>query len=173
MRKRVPVVLGGGVALLVASQFFDFGLGFTDGDGPADSAAETELASIEDAITDVDSIQPNLTSKPSDEETEQLASEPMEFVPASLTQPNVVDVLIDGNQYLVAVNADDLDQREAKTLDEIIAMTANASGEENGIRVRLARTPDAIAASEAAILTRLGEAGLTDDEIDSRRQLVE
>ncbi|TWT95609.1 hypothetical protein [Neorhodopirellula pilleata] len=170
MRKRVPIVLGGGVALILASQFLDFGLGFRDGSGPGDAAQDAELAAVEEAIADIDSMPPidapatNLTDEPPAE---------MELVPAKPAAPPVVDILIDGNQYWIATDADDLDQREAKTLDEIIALAQNVSGEPNGIRVRIARTPDAIAASEAALLTRLGEAGMNKDEIDSRRQLVE
>ncbi len=38
MKKRGPILVGGGIALLIASQFFDFGLGFQDGSGPGDDS---------------------------------------------------------------------------------------------------------------------------------------
>jgi len=171
MRKRVPIVLGGGVALIVASQFFDFGLGFRDGSGPGETAQDAELAAVEEAIADIDSMPPIGAPDPTIDEEANNAE--MELVPAKPSTPPVVDILIDGNQYWIATDADDLDQRAAKTLDEIVELAENVEGESSGIRVRIARTPNAIAASEAALLTRLGEAGVNKDEIDSRRQLVE
>lgn len=170
MRKRVPVALGGGVALIVASQFFDFGLGFRDGSGPGNSAEDAELAAVEEAIAEIDSPQP--INPPASKIAEKSPAE-MKLIPATPTAPPVVDILIDRNQYWIATDANDLDQRAAKTLDEIVLLAQDVAGEPSGIRVRIARTPDAIAASEAALLTRLGEAGMNKDEIDSRRQLVE
>lgn len=169
MRKRVPIIIGGGVALIVASQYFNMGLGLQDGDSAGTAAEQAEMSSLEDAIADVESMTPDaFTPNPSEEP----APAEMTLVPAAAL-PEVVDVLIDGNQYLVAVDALDADKREAKTLDEIVAFASEVPGEPSGIRVRVARTPDAVASAEAAIMARLGEAGLTKDEIDSRRQLVE
>ena len=175
MRKRIPIVIGGGVALLVASQYLNFGLGFTDGDGINEAPEDPALVSLEEAISDVESFMPETV--PGTEAAESAAAESaaaeMELVPATPSLPEVVDIVIDDNQYWVAMNAGDMDQREAKSLDEIIAMASTLEGEESGVRVRIARTPDAIASAEAAVLSRLKEAGLSDDAIDSRRQLVE
>lgn len=173
MRKRVPIVIGGGVALIIASQYFNMGLGFQDGDGAGTAEEQAEMASLENAIADIESMTPDaIFPEESDESTDTVPTE-MSLVPAAPTMPPVVDVLIDGNQYLVSMDAVDGDQREAKTLDEIIAFAAQVPGEPSGIRVRVARTPDAVASAESAIMSRLTEAGLTKDEIDSRRQLVE
>ncbi len=95
------------------------------------------------------------------------------FVPTAEPQlPDVVDILIDGNQYLVVTEAGE-DAREPMTLDQIVAMTATVDGEPSGIRVRVARTPNAVASAEAAVMKRLTDAGLAADQIDARRQLVE
>lgn len=171
MRKRVPIAVGGVIALVVASQYMDFGLGFTDGDGnldgPGTPAEQAEMAAIEDAIAEVDSPLPM--------SPEELATDPAasELTPTPPILPPVVDVLIDGNQYWVAINANDLNQREPKTLDEILAMASTLQGEPDGVRIRVTRTPDAVASAEAAMMSRLNEAGLTADEIDARRQLVD
>lgn len=170
MRKRVPIVIGGGVALLVASQYFSMGLGFQDGDSAGTAEEQAEMLSLEDAIADIESMTPEAVFP---DGSVEFAPTDMSLVPAAPTMPPVVDVLIDGNQYLVSIDAADSSQREAKTLDEIIALAAQVPGEPSGIRVRVARTPDAVASAESAIMSRLTEAGRTKDEIDSRRQLVE
>ncbi|SMP47139.1 hypothetical protein SAMN06265222_102246 [Neorhodopirellula lusitana] len=168
MRKRVPIVIGGGVALLVASQYLNFGLGFRDGNGIDGEAEDPALASIEEAIMEAENFTPEITPGSSANESAE-----MELVPVEPELPDVVDILIDGNQYWIAINASDLNQREAKTIEEILAMISTLEGDASGIRVRIARTPDAVASAEAAILLRLKEAGLPDDAVDSRRQLVE
>lgn len=170
MRKRIPIVIGGGMALIIASQYLNFGFGLQDGDSAGTAQEQAEMSSLEDAIADVESMTPDVVFP---DESDETTPTEMSLVPASPTMPPVVDVLIDGNQYLVSVDAADGDKREAKTLDEIIAFASQVPGEPSGIRVRVARTPDAVASAESAIMSRLGEAGLTKDEIDSRRQLVE
>ncbi|EMI57364.1 hypothetical protein [Rhodopirellula sallentina] len=178
MRKRVPVVIGGGIALLIASQYFDFGLGFTDGDGnndpqgqvSMDPGSSSPIMSIE-SLTPSDAPTAGDTSDDSDEAMREAASE-LELTPVIPVLPSVVDVLIDGNQYLVQTEAEQPD-RKAISIEDIIAFAGTVEGEPSGILVRVARTPNAVAAADAALMKRLREAGLDDDQIDARRQLVE
>ncbi|MCM2369031.1 hypothetical protein [Aporhodopirellula aestuarii] len=177
MRKRVPIVIGGGIALLIASQYLNFGLGFRDGTGsdpdgqvsiapsvsrPAE--AEPTDAPEEDALDDA-----TITDE---EAAMRAAASELDVTPVVPVLPAVVDILIDGNQYLVLKAAGET-EREPMSIEQIIAFAGTIEGEPNGILVRVSRTPDAIAAAEAAVMRRLSEAGLTDDQIDSRRQLVD
>ncbi len=168
MRKRVPVVIGGGIALLIASQFFDFGLGFRDGSGPGNSNDTQGQVSIAPSS----SSRPKTSSPDVAPEEAAMREAVAELETSVSTPPTIVDIMIDGNQYLVITRAGD-DEREAMTLDQIVALAATVEGEASGIRVRVARTPSAVAAAEAAVMKRLADAGLALDEIDARRQLVE
>ncbi|TWU10616.1 hypothetical protein [Allorhodopirellula heiligendammensis] len=168
MRKRGPILVGGGIALLIASQFFDFGLGFQDGSGPGDATDPNAQVSMDPSVS-----RSTAESKREIAEDEMSEESIPRFVPtAEPVLPDVVDILIDGSQYLVISQAGE-GAREPMTLDQIVAMAATVDGEPSGIRVRVARTPNAVASAEAAVMKRLADAGLAADEIDARRQLVE
>lgn len=168
MRKRGPLIIGAGIALLVASQYLDFGLGFQDGSGPGDGTDPNSQVSLDTIVRRT----PAKAVPDPAEETATVDDVPR-FVPTIEPQlPDVVDIMIDGNQYLVLAHAGE-QAREAMTLDQIVAMTATVDGEPSGIRVRVARTPNAVASAEAAVMKRLADAGLAADQIDARRQLVE
>lgn len=168
MRKRGPLIIGAGIALLIASQYFDFGLGFQDGNGPGDATDPNAQVSLD---TIVRRTPAQAVPDPADEMT--AVDDVPRFIPAIEPQiPAVVDIMIDGNQYLVLAHAGE-QAREAMTLDQIVAMSATVDGEPSGIRVRVTRTPNAIASAEAAVMKRLADAGLAADQIDARRQLVE
>ncbi len=168
MKKRGPILVGGGVALLIASQFFDFGLGFQDGSGPGDDSDPNAQVSMAPPVShSTTESKPDLTEDDTTQDTVP------RFVPtAEPEMPDVVDILIDGNQYLVTTHVGE-SERKAMTLDQIVAMAATVDGEPSGIRVRVARTPSAVASAEAAVMKRLTDAGLAADQIDARRQLVE
>lgn len=158
MRKRVPLVVGGGVVLLIASQFLDFGLGFQDGDGSSVSTDPKTSSSIVDAIVESEK---DSSSVPSPSTTD-----------AFDVAPKLVDVLIDKDRYEVAT-ADDSAPRVVLGLDELIALVQTAPGDDTGVKIRISRTPNAIAMAESALLERLRSMGLNEDQIDQRRQLVE
>jgi len=171
MRKRVPVVVGGGIALLIASQYLNFGLGLQDDSGPGAGDEPSAQVSVDlgrsstptvsepDAVVKEPSNAPELTSD---------TPSPTESAPL-----DVVDIVIDGNQYLVLTDASEDSVRQSMTLDEIVSLAETVVGESSGIRVRIARTPDAVAATDAAVMRRLSDAGFNADQIDARRQLVE
>ncbi|MFG0265843.1 MAG: hypothetical protein ACF8AM_11955, partial [Rhodopirellula sp. JB055] len=54
-----------------------------------------------------------------------------------------------------------------------LAAVEAAPGDASGIKVRVSRTPSAIAMAEEFLLEELRQSGLDEDEIDRRRQLVE
>lgn len=175
MRKRIPIAIGGGIALLIASQYLDFGLGFQNGSGPG--SGNQEQVSVDpnpsrppDSGT-VESPEQSDAVTPNEQAMRDAAAE-LENELADPPRPNVVDILIDGNQYLVQTQTGKT-ERKPMTLDQILAYAGTAPGNENGIRVRIARTPDAVAAAEASVMRKLSDAGLTIDQIDARRQLVE
>ncbi len=168
MKKRGPVLVGAGVALLIASQFFDFGLGFQDGSGPGETSDPNAQVSIDPTLSASTREIVEYSEEDANAQVDVPRVEPID----EPRLPDVVDIVIDGNQYLVVADAA-ADDREAMTLDQIIAMAATVEGERSGIRVRVARTADAVASAEAAVMKRLTDAGLAADQIDARRQLVD
>ncbi|MEM1227588.1 MAG: hypothetical protein AAGJ40_17960 [Planctomycetota bacterium] len=164
MRKRTSMMIGGGAVLLILGSFLDLGIGFPGGD--SDGESDGDSAKDADALVAVDA-----DTSPLDNVINEMVETVVE--PPEPMLPPVVDVLIDDDRYLVVVDAAQPDQRSAKTLPEIIAMAALVDGEDNGIRVRITRTPSAIAIAEAGLMKSLRSAGVDEDEIDSRRQLVQ
>lgn len=156
MRKRIPLAVGGGIALLIASQFLDFGLGFRSGESPSVSTNPDGSSAILDAIV--------ASEEDTSEETE---------TPLPVVTPEIVDVLIDGEGYLVVTDANQPEQREALALEALLSAVQAAPGDSSGIKVRISRTPSAIAMAEEFLLEQLRQSGLDEDEIDRRRQLVE
>ena len=106
------------------------------------------------------------TDPASDPETVEI-SPPLEAL-------DLVDVLIDGDDYLFAIGQRDLDLvREKKTVLEIVNAAKAISGDESGVKIRITRTFEATAQAERTLLTALNDAGLSEDEIDQRRTLVD
>lgn len=93
--------------------------------------------------------------------------------PSDAAYPGPVDVLIDGDQYYVSVGRPGpLDQREPRTLSEVVELATSREGDESGVRIRVTKTFQAIARAEQRLVDDLRQAGLSGDEIDRRRTLV-
>lgn len=94
---------------------------------------------------------------------------------ANLNPSRLLDVLIDGETFLVRVDApvDAGPTRQPRRLDEIESLAGDVPGDDAGIRARVTRRFNAVARAERALLETLSNAGLTDDEIDYRRTLVD
>lgn len=90
---------------------------------------------------------------------------------ANLNPSRLLDVLIDGETFLVRVDAGQT--RQPRRLDEIESLAGDVPGDDSGIRARVTRRFNAVARAERALLETLSNAGLTDDEIDYRRTLVD
>lgn len=92
----------------------------------------------------------------------------------SMNPDATVDVLIDGEQYMVELRgADGEATREARPLSEIVEMARMSSGDGAGIRVRISRRFNAVQRADRALRDALSDAGVEQDEIDHRRTLVD
>lgn len=105
---------------------------------------------------------------------EGAAADGTESSPEPMNPARTVDVLIDGEEYLVELHGSDGDStREARSLSEIVEMARASSGDAAGIRVRISRRFNAVQRADRALRDALSEAGLGHDEIDHRRTLVD
>lgn len=114
-----------------------------------------------------------LQSSPSAPESPESTSS--DSGPSIALQPlTIVDVLIDGDDYLFAIGMrDETLEREPRTVAEIVDAAANVEGDSAGVKIRIARTFQATAQAENELLSALKEAGMDDDAIDQRRTLIE
>ena len=124
------------------------------GDGPAD--AETAAADPGEAVA------PGAAGPvPEDDQTDGAAIA-------------VADVLVDGGDYLVLKRfaSDGLPIREGMSLTAVLDFAARMGGAPDGVKVRVARTPDAFAGAVTDLTAALANAGFEEDEIDYRTKLV-
>jgi hypothetical protein len=97
------------------------------------------------------------------------ADDPAEGVPMSM-----VDVLVDGGEYWVLQRyaSDGLPVREPMTLSGVLGLVGQVPGTEDGLKIRVARTPNAIAGAVDDLMEAVRNT-LEDDAIDYRTRLVE
>ena len=176
MKKRTAAAGTGAVGLAAfglwwLSDIGEFGLG-GDGGGPM-------------AFT-VDPTSPDADVEPAPQFSEA-ASDPagpaggaageglVEDVPEDAPPIALADVTVDGDRYWVVKRwaSDGVPVREPMTADEIVAMTNSVPGDPSGVKVRVARTPDAEAGAADDLMNALRGSGLVDDQIDYRTQLVD
>ena len=162
MKKRYPAAIGaGGLLVYAAFQFLPTAPGLNLGTVPSSGPGETEPEAQR-----FDAGPTMVTTDPFAEATADPTSQgAVEEAP----RLGAVDVLIDGEQYLVRSREDQ--PRQPLPVAAIIAAADAAAGEPSGIRIRVSRTEDAVAASELNLMEMLGE-HFNDDQIDRRTQLV-
>ena len=86
---------------------------------------------------------------------------------------DLVDVLINGDDYWVATATVDGElDRHKKTVEEVVSDCTKSVGDSSGIKVRISRTFEATAQAERQLIDALEIAGLSEDQIDQRRTLV-
>ncbi len=87
----------------------------------------------------------------------------------------VVDVTVDGGEYLVIRGSavDGLPRREGMPLAEVLKLASQVPGAPDGVKIRIFRTGDAIAGAVSDLQAGLSAAGFQNDEIDFRSTLVE
>ena len=151
---------------------FDFGLPTGETESAASSEAEDGsevMVKIADAPTgSAESVQQELRElepvRPAETVSSDVAVQPTEMI----------DVVIDGDMYWVGtVRRGGQPVREPLTIDEVVGLAELMSGDPSGVKVRISRTFDATAQADTALFEQLKEAGLSEDEIDRRRTLVE
>lgn len=168
MRKRPKKMMyaGGGVLILgiILGQYFGLTPGINSGSGDGEDQAESEpavnpesiMASSESEIVPV-LIQPESSPQKS------LAELPLQ----------VLDILIDDRSYLVKADSQSREQYRPAEMKEIRKLVGQATGDEDGIRVRVYRTGSARVVPEAVLKDELKKAGLEPQQIDWKVHLVD
>lgn len=173
MRKRIliPGLLIGVLAYL-ASQFLSFNIGDLSIPGGSKMVAVDSEAS---PATPPESATADREPADDASQPQTLAEASPEMLPEKLL---LVDIVIDGDRFNVnrvtdLVDAVPQDARQPATIDEIIALVQAAQGDKSGTRVRVSRTPGAVASAETRLMEALQKAGVSSDEVERRSRLVE
>lgn len=155
MKKRrvIPVVAAGGLLAFLASQFLSLNLGVTQ----SDSSVVDPDAEESSTTTSVVSVE-----------------EPSLLADAKLW---LIDVLIDGDTYSVRKVTDQTGGQESErvimSVTDIVSAVDDAEGDASGTKLRISRTPEALASAAKKLTTALDEAGIAADVIETRQRLVE
>jgi len=169
MKKRIliPGAAIGGIAVYFASQFLSLNL--DDMSVPSG----TEMISVEDRSST------SKASQNSDAEVDRVIPKVNEVAGEKIPEILLlVDIVIDGEHFTInhmtnAVNTVPTHGRQPATIEEIIAMVEKAEGDKSGTRVRVSRTPEAVASAETRLMEALQTAGVSSDQIDRRSRLIE
>lgn len=176
MNSRGPVGLGrkavraasGGVLVIVALLVLLFMQGPGTGSSDPQSSAESESAGSEALVSAAGDVGPT-TSRPADDEEdhESADQDPTAFVGDTLV------VLIDEHDYFINVPADRTDAWQPVELSRLIELAQQATGDSNGIRVRIQKRSTARASAEHRIRSELQQAGIGMDAIFESAELVD
>lgn len=169
--RALPVVAIGGVALYLASKVLDLDMNVRWEDSEQ-SVAEGIGDGVEQDIREVQTAIGSAVEQVDEDQT---------IIPTEnqYVGGDVVDVLIDREQYLLQVKPRaeatlvNGVPRQSVAIQEIIRLTRELPGEESGIKIRVRRTAAATAAAEKELLAELHNADIPDDQIDFRTELVE
>ncbi|MFH5806222.1 hypothetical protein [Alienimonas sp. DA493] len=191
MRKRTAAAGGAGIAGLLALGLmylpdWEMGsLGVPSGGGTdvtemtldptsPEAAEEVESAPIFDPDADATPVTPEMVESgeaggPND--VTGTTGDPLEAEGPPLA---VVDVLVDGGEYFVIRRfaADGTADRDPMTLSGVLDLAAQVEGAPDGVKVRVSRTPNAIAGAATDLMDALRKNGFQEDEIDYRQRLV-
>lgn len=145
----VVVVAGIGIGAALSYLFpnMDFGLG-SGGLGWPNSQPQTQVVGIE--------------ATPA-EEAEADTKAKLEAKPEPA--PTVVYVLIDGREYLLRNGPEGKAAYQPATLNEVLAAAQSATGDDNGIRVRIEQKSSSRELSERSLRESLESAGIPKDAI--------
>lgn len=164
-RPKKMMYVGGGILALgiILGQYFGLTPGINSGPGEAEKTADTAdeesrniMASSESEIIPV-LIQP----------------EPKQEKSLAEIRLKVLDILIDDRSYLVKAASQPKDKYRPADINEILTLAKQASGDEDGIYVRVYRTGSARVVPEATLKEELGKSGLQPQMIDWKIHLID
>jgi hypothetical protein len=166
IRKAPKAAVGGGALMLafLLYMLFPFGLGSDSGQGES----EGESSSAGDAM---------VTSRPMTTPTPGVVNDPSPL--SSFTDDekralsdDVLTVLINEHDYLVELPSDSEPVNRPLPLDRILALAELATGDANGIRVRVLRRDSARASAEEKLRLELKRVGVGSSAIHMSESTV-
>lgn len=166
--RRTPRAAAGGSLLLLALLlllFFKFGPG---GAGQAEVGTGESGGNAENLLVNA---RPNAseTSRPEPTDADNIS---LSVDEQQALAGNVLEVLIDEHDYLVAVASDPEPVYRPMSVDQITRLAGLAAGDSNGIRVRVVRRDTARAQAEESLKKALEAVGITANMIHMSESMV-
>lgn len=161
----VLVLTGIGIGALLSYVLPDFGFGLGSGGfgNPPATGSKTMVGTTSDTVTDTVSDSTSGTST----ETTVPVEDPSEG--GESTEPTApvatVFVLIDGREYLLRRGPEGKAPYKPADLAAVIEAAQAATGDDNGIRVRIAQKSSSRETTERALRMELEQAGIPGDAI--------
>ncbi|QDV20746.1 hypothetical protein Pan153_54240 [Gimesia panareensis] len=157
---------GGGVLILgiILGQFFGLTPGINSGPGQGEDQSESqpeESSSSIMASTESDVVPVLVQPEPKPQKT--LAELPLQ----------VLDILIDDRSYLVKAESQPREQYQPAEMEQILKLVARATGDEDGIKVRVYRTGSARVVPEKVLKEELKKAGLGSPQVEWKVHLID
>jgi hypothetical protein len=171
VNSRGPIRLGrkftraatGGVIIVVALLALLFMQGLGTGDGESSDAGSS--ANDSEVLVSADTGEVMLTA---DQQSGGLTDNEQ----AALSGKTLI-VLIDEHDYRVQVSGDAPDAWQPIELSRLVEVARHATGDSNGIRVRIQKRVTARASAEQKILLELEKVGIGEDAIFESSELVD
>jgi len=163
-RPKRMMYAGGGVLILgiVLGQYFGLTPGINT--GPGDGEEKTETVDEESraimASTESDMVPVLIQPEP---KQKSLAELPLQ----------VLDILIDDRSYLIKASSQPQDRYRPAEIKEVIQQAKRATGDEDGIRIRVYRKGSARVIPETLLKDELKIAGLAPQMVDWKNHLVD
>ena len=148
------------LAFYIGTQFKGPGLG---GSGSGDGGPTPGSASPPSTSTDPTNPDSELVG-----DAEVLVSTTLPAPPLS----PLVAVVISGSEYLLSTTGDQMTATPA-TLAEVARAALNATGDGQGIRVRIFRKKDATAGAKIDLFSKLGDTGIPVEAIQDMREFLD
>ncbi|WP_339731159.1 hypothetical protein [uncultured Gimesia sp.] len=169
-RPKQLMYAGGGVLILgiILGQFFGLTPGINTDSGPGESETTTE--STTESAAESQAI---LASSESDIVPILIAPEPKRAKSQLEVPLQVLDILIENRSYLIKSAVQSQDGYRPAEIDEIIRFAKQASGDEDGIRIRVYRKGSARVIPESQLKDALKRAGVPQQSIDWKTHLVD
>lgn len=160
-------VVAAAVGIYLGTKFSGFGLGGGGANGigsgnPEDLVVSTEKTSSRRPVRDASP--PNIP--------ENKPSPAGETKPKSLGAVTSLDVVIDGDGYLLRKGPSENDTKEA-SLDEILGLVRSFPPDKEGVRVRVFRKGTALPSAENRLQAALKEAGVPSSEVLVVKELID
>ena len=164
-RPKKMMYAGGGILALgiILGQYFGLTPGINSGPGEAEKTADTADEESRNIMASTESEIIPVLIQPEPKQEKSLAEIPLK----------VLDILIDDRSYLIKAASQPKDKYRPADINEILTLAKQASGDEDGIHVRVYRTGSARVDPEASLKEELGKSGLQPQMIDWKIHLID
>ena len=168
MRKQPKRMMyaGGGVLILgiILGQYLGLTPGINSGPGEGEGRVEPESEeSSPSVMASTESDMVPVLIQPEPREQKSLAEIPLQ----------VLDILIDDRSYKVKADSQPREKYQPADMETILMLAGRATGDEDGVKVRVYRTGSARVVPEKTLKEELTKSGLDTQQVEWKSHLID